>query len=80
MSEEAKLLLCFVLSLQECVDSPTMYDWFYLTFHVVFVLVLHFFFVDFCARRRSFTREVLICHLSAVCEVIVSAILSILVM
>ena len=42
--------------LQECVDSPTLYDWLYLTFHVVFVLVLHFFFIDFCARRRSFTR------------------------
>jgi hypothetical protein len=57
-----------------------MYDWFYLTFHVVFVLVLHFFFIDFCARRRSFTREVLICHVSAFFEVFVSAILSILVM
>jgi hypothetical protein len=57
-----------------------MYDWFYLAFHAIFVLVLHFFFIDMYAPRRSFTKDVIVCHLSAVVEVTVSSALSVLVL
>lgn len=63
---------------QECDESPSMYDWFYLAFHAILVLVLHFFFIDMYAPRRSFTKDVIVCHLSAVVEVTVSSVLSVL--
>ncbi|KAL3287169.1 hypothetical protein HHI36_001648 [Cryptolaemus montrouzieri] len=39
-----------------CTDSPTFYDWLYLGFMVVFLLILHWFFIDLVSmRRRSLT-------------------------
>jgi len=57
-----------------------MYDWFYLAFHAIFVLVLHFFFIDMYAPRRLFTKDVIVCHLSAIVEVTLSGVLSVLAM
>lgn len=35
-----------------CTDSPTFYDWLYLGFIVIFLLILHWFFIDMVSMRR----------------------------
>ena len=54
---------------EKCSGTPTKNDWFFLAFHVIFVLVLHWVAIDFSARRRSFTKEVLLLHTCAFFEV-----------
>ena len=61
---------------EKCFGTPTKNDWFFLAFHVIFVLVLHWFAIDFSAKRRSFTKEVLLLHACAFCEVSIAAIIT----
>lgn len=62
----------------ECSDSPEFYDWLYLGFMALLALVLHWFSIDTAARRRSFCKEVLVLHISALLEIVTSAILTLL--
>ena len=59
---------------KKCSETPTKNDWFFLAFHVIFVLVLHWVAIDFSARRRSFTKEVLLLHTCAFFEVAIAAV------
>ncbi|XP_056632964.1 JNK1/MAPK8-associated membrane protein [Diorhabda carinulata] len=61
-----------------CTDDPLLYDWLYLGFVVLVMLVLHCFFIDMLSMRRSFTKDILILHSAAFIEVIVAAFLSLL--
>ena len=61
---------------EECLGTPNKNDWFFLAFHVIFVLVLHWVAIDFSARRRSFTKEVLLLHTCAFFEVSVAAVVT----
>ena len=61
---------------KKCSETPTKNDWFFLAFHVIFVLVLHWVAIDFSARRRSFTKEVLLLHTCAFFEVAIAAIVT----
>nr|ACO10195.1 JNK1-associated membrane protein [Caligus rogercresseyi] len=63
---------------QKCEEAPELYDWFYLAFMSLFVLVLHWIFIDTAAKRRKLTREVLFTHLCAALEVGLSSGLSLL--
>lgn len=63
--------ICF-----ECADSPLVYDWLFLTFHVVLVLVLHWMAIDLTAKRQKLTQAVLTLHLCAILEVAVAALLT----
>jgi len=59
---------------QQCQDPPELYDWLYLGFIVLFTLLAHWVAVDFTAKSRRFTKEILILHASALLEVGVSAV------
>ena len=61
---------------EKCSETPTKNDWFFLAFHVIFVLVLHWVAIDFSARRRSFTKEVLLLHTCAFFEVATAALVT----
>ncbi|XP_020293577.1 JNK1/MAPK8-associated membrane protein [Pseudomyrmex gracilis] len=58
-----------------CEDTPTLYDWLYLGFMALLVLVLHWFFIDLVAFRRGIPKEVIAVHLSALLEVILACII-----
>ncbi len=61
-----------------CADSPGLYDWLFLAFHALSVLVLHWTAVDVATRRRSLTPEVLALHACALAEVSAAAIFTLL--
>ncbi|KAJ8924413.1 hypothetical protein NQ315_007209 [Exocentrus adspersus] len=63
---------------EQCMDTPTFYDWLYLGFVVLLVLILHCFFIDMVSMRRSFSKDVIILHTTAFMEVLLSCILSLL--
>lgn len=65
---------------EKCSGTPSKNDWFYLASHVIFVLVLHWVAIDFSAKRRSFSKEVLLLHTCAFFEVAIAAIITVLVM
>lgn len=59
-----------------CLDSPEFYDWLYLGFMVLVVLILHWFFIDMVSMRRSFSKNVLSLHITAFFEILLSCILA----
>ncbi|XP_066262494.1 JNK1/MAPK8-associated membrane protein [Euwallacea similis] len=63
---------------EPCLDSPKLYDWLYLGFIVLTVLVLHWFFIDMVSMRQSFSKNVLTLHITALIEVFVSCLLALL--
>ncbi|XP_017779627.1 PREDICTED: JNK1/MAPK8-associated membrane protein [Nicrophorus vespilloides] len=63
---------------EPCQDTPIFYDWLYLGFMVLLVLVLHWFFIDMVAMNRSFNKNILILHFTAFLEVLLSCIFTIL--
>ncbi|XP_018328300.1 JNK1/MAPK8-associated membrane protein isoform X2 [Agrilus planipennis] len=65
---------------EPCNDNPTLYDWLYLGFMALLPLVLHWFFIDMVAMRRSFNKDVLILHFSALLEIVLACILTLLTM
>lgn len=62
----------------ECNNSPQFYDWLYLGFMALLALVLHWFSIDTASKRRSFCKEVLVLHISALLEIVIAAILTLL--
>lgn len=60
--------ICF-----ECTDSPLLYDWLFLAFHGVLVLVLHWMAIDLTAKRQKLTKAVLVLHTIAMIEVVLAA-------
>ncbi|XP_050315740.1 JNK1/MAPK8-associated membrane protein [Anthonomus grandis grandis] len=63
---------------EPCLGSPSLYDWLYLGFMVLMVLILHWFFIDMVSMRRSFSKNVLCLHITAFFEVLISSILALL--
>ncbi|CAG9830262.1 unnamed protein product [Diabrotica balteata] len=61
-----------------CTDEPFFYDWLYLGFVVLLMLVLHCFFIDMISMRRSFNKDILILHSVACIEVTVAAVISLI--
>ncbi|KAL0269609.1 UNVERIFIED_CONTAM: hypothetical protein PYX00_007284 [Menopon gallinae] len=61
-----------------CNDSPEFYDWLYLAFVVLVVLVLHWFCIDLSTPKKSFSKDVFIIHLSALIEVCIAAAVTLL--
>lgn len=62
-----------------CKEEPTFYDWLYMGFMALLPLTLHWFSIDMAAKRRSFTRGVLVLHFSALVETALAAVLTILI-
>lgn len=61
-----------------CLESPIFYDWLYLGFMIVLTLVLHWFFIDMVATRRSFSKDVLVLHISALIETAMACVFTLL--
>ena len=62
----------------ECDETPTIYDWLFLAFHLVLVLVLHWMAIDLTAKRQKLTQAVLTLHVCAASEVALAAIITLL--
>lgn len=43
---------------EKCEDTPNLNEWLFMTFHGLFVLILHWMAIDFTTKRRNFTKEV----------------------
>lgn len=63
---------------EKCEETPTFYDWLYLGFMALLCLVLHWFFIDLTAKRKSFTKGVFLTHVSAFVECLVAAVVTLL--
>jgi len=63
---------------QLCEDAPSFYDWLFLAFEAIFVLVLHLYSIDLSVRQRGLTREVVAVHCCALFEVTLAAVASLL--
>ena len=59
---------------QKCEEPPSRYDCLYLGFIVLFTLMAHWIAIDFTAKCRTITKEVLVLHLSALLEVALAAV------
>lgn len=46
---------------EACTDIPAFYDWLYLGFMVLLVLIFHWFFIDMVARRRMYVEMNVLC-------------------
>ncbi|XP_063603368.1 JNK1/MAPK8-associated membrane protein-like [Penaeus indicus] len=69
-------------SLSECIkcnDEPKLYDWLYLGFMGLLPLTFHLGCIDAAAKRRTFTKEVMALYASAVVEVVVAAVATLLI-
>jgi len=64
---------------QKCENEPELYDWLYLGFVILFALVAHWVCIDFTAKRSRFTKEVVIMHVSALLEISISAVSTLLI-
>lgn len=64
---------------EPCMDNPTFYDWLYLGFMVLLVLISHWFFIDMVSSRRSFSKDILIIHATAFSEVFLAGLLTLLI-
>ncbi|XP_064484367.1 JNK1/MAPK8-associated membrane protein-like [Ornithodoros turicata] len=62
-----------------CVDLPQFYDWLYLGFMALLILVSEWYIIDKTLKRRSFTTEVLVLHASALVENIMAIVSTLLV-
>jgi len=63
---------------QRCEEKIVLYDQLYLGFILLFTLLAHWVSIDFTAKSRRFTKEILICHASATLEVVCSALVTLL--
>ena len=59
---------------QKCEDPPSRYDCRYLGFIILFPLMAHWIAIDFTAKSRTITKEVLVLHLSALLEISLAAV------
>lgn len=44
---------------EPCTDSPAFYDWLYLGFMVLLVLIFHWFFIDMVSMRKKYLFHIL---------------------
>ncbi|RWS01264.1 JNK1/MAPK8-associated membrane protein-like protein [Dinothrombium tinctorium] len=63
----------------KCSLSLQLYDWFYLLFMALILLVFEWYLIDYSLKRRNLPLEVLSVHLSALFEVVVSSLITVLV-
>ena len=59
-----------------CDDMPIFYDWLYLGFVALFVLALHWFFIDMIAMRRDIPKQVIAMHVSAFVEIVAASLVT----
>ena len=59
---------------QQCEEPPSRYDCLYLGFIILFTLMAHWIAIDFTAKSRTITKEVLVLHLSALLEICLAAV------
>ncbi|XP_047480874.1 JNK1/MAPK8-associated membrane protein-like [Penaeus chinensis] len=64
---------------KKCNDEPKLYDWLYLGFMGLLPLTFHLGCIDAAAKRRTFTKEVMALYASAVVEVAVAAVATLLI-
>ena len=64
---------------ERCDQNPEKNDWFFLGFHAAAILVLQLVAIDFAAKRRCFTKQVIILHVCAFAEVTAAALITVLV-
>ncbi|XP_022250678.1 JNK1/MAPK8-associated membrane protein-like isoform X1 [Limulus polyphemus] len=62
-----------------CMGTPTFYSWLYLGFMAVLPLVLEWYLIDQTVKRRNFTKELVLLHISALIENVVASLLSLLI-
>ncbi|XP_035211953.1 JNK1/MAPK8-associated membrane protein-like [Stegodyphus dumicola] len=62
----------------QCKDFPTFYDWFYLGFMALLLLVFEWYIIDQTMKRRNFAKDVLSLHISAFIENVLSAVSTLL--
>lgn len=61
-----------------CQDDPTFYDWLYLGFMALLLLVLEWYIIDQTMKRLSFTKDVMSLHISALLENVLAAVSTLL--
>lgn len=61
-----------------CQDSPTFYDWLYLGFMALLLLVSEWYIIDQTMQRRIFTTDVISLHFGAFVENVLAAFLTLL--
>ncbi|VEN55271.1 unnamed protein product [Callosobruchus maculatus] len=61
---------------EPCTDTPALYDWLYLGFMVLLMLILHWFSIDLVSMRRTFSKDLLILHTTAFVEVLTASVFS----
>lgn len=59
-----------------CEDEPMLYDWFYLGFVALLVLLLHWVCIDIISMRRTIPKKVFALHLSALVEVVSASVIT----
>nr|CAH7733945.1 unnamed protein product [Callosobruchus chinensis] len=65
---------------EPCTDTPALYDWLYLGFMVLLMLILHWFSIDLVSMRRTFSKDLLILHTTAFFEVLTASVFSLVVL
>ncbi|CAH1980870.1 unnamed protein product [Acanthoscelides obtectus] len=65
---------------EPCTDSPALYDWLYLGFMVLLMLILHWFSIDLVSMRRTFSKDLLILHTTAFVEVLIASVFSLVIL
>jgi len=59
-----------------CSDSPNLYDWFFLLFMALLGLTLNFFYIEYTNSKKL--PRLMLLHLSAVCECVAAALVTLL--
>ena len=63
-----------------CSDTLTLQDWLYLLFMAILLLLIEWYIVDRCVRRRDLPLEVLALHGSSLLETAAASLLSVVIM
>lgn len=63
-----------------CSDTLALQEWLYLLFMLILLLLIEWYIVDYCVKRRDLPLEVLVLHLSAAAESVLSAIIVVVIM
>lgn len=61
-----------------CTNLPSFYDFLYLGFMALLLLILEWYIIDQTMKRRNFTKDVTMLHASALIENILSAVLTVI--
>lgn len=63
-----------------CTDTLSLQDWLYLLFMLILLLLIQWYIVDYCVKRRNLPLEVLVLHLSAAAESLLAAFVVVVIM